>query len=60
MAHWLTGFTGEAVALKPDLDQVPALAIERDQQWKRVARAAFLSDEEKRRLLGLPPLGDVG
>ena len=60
VAHWLTGFTGEAVALKPDLDQVPALAIERDQQWKRVARAAFLSEEEKRRLLGLPPLGDVG
>ena len=60
VAHWLTGFTGEAVALKPDLDQVPALAIEREQQWKRVARAAFLSDEEKRRLLGLPPLEDVG
>jgi HK97 family phage portal protein len=26
VAHWLSGFTGEPVELKPDLDQVPALA----------------------------------
>ena len=60
VAHWLTGFTGEKVDLKPDLDQVPALAVERDQQWRRVAEATFLSDAEKRRLLGLPAIGDDG
>jgi HK97 family phage portal protein len=54
--HWLAGFTGEAVELKPDLDQVPALAVERDQQWARVAAADFLSAAEKRAILGLPPL----
>ena len=58
VAHWLTGFTGEVVELKPDLDQVPALAAERDQQWRRVSKASFLSDAEKRRLLGLPAYGD--
>jgi len=58
LAHWLAGFTGEAVALKPDLDQVPALAAERDQQWKRVADADFLTAAEKRALLGLPKLSD--
>ncbi|MDJ0627305.1 MAG: phage portal protein [Rhodobacter sp.] len=58
VAHWLSEFGGEAVELKPDLDQVPALAAERDQHWRRVAAAAFLTDAEKRRLLGLPPLAE--
>ena len=58
LAHWLSGFTGEAVALRPDLDQLPALAGERDQQWQRVGAASFLTDAEKRALLGLPRLAD--
>jgi HK97 family phage portal protein len=57
VGHWLSGFTGEPVSLMPDLDQVPALAAERDQQWRRVASAGFLTDAEKRALLGLPKLG---
>ncbi|MFN3292511.1 MAG: phage portal protein, partial [Gemmobacter sp.] len=56
LAHWLSGFGGGAVELKPDLDQVPALAAERDAQWARVASADFLTLAEKRSLLGLPPL----
>ncbi len=58
LAHWLSGYSGEAVELKPDLDQVPALAEERDQQWARVGTASFLTDAEKRALLGLPRLAD--
>lgn len=58
VADWLSGFTGDALELKPDLDQVPALAGERDAQWARVAGADFLSQSEKRTLLGLPGLGD--
>ncbi len=57
ISHWLSGFTGEAVELKPDLDQIPALAAERDQQWARVGAAEFLSSAEKRAILGLPALG---
>jgi len=56
LSYWLSGFLGQAVTLKPDLDQVPALAAERDQLWTRVSSAAFLTDAEKRTLLGLPPL----
>lgn len=56
VAHWLSGFIPGAVELKPDLDQVPALAVEREQQWRRVGEATFLTDAEKRVLLGLPPL----
>lgn len=59
LAHWLSGFAGEAVELKPDLDQVPALAVERDQQWARVAGADFLTVTEKRMLLGLPKLAET-
>ncbi|MCC6304191.1 MAG: phage portal protein [Rhodobacteraceae bacterium] len=55
MAEWLGRFGGEAVELRPDLDRVPALAAERDQHWSRVGAAAFLTDAEKRVLLGLPP-----
>ncbi|MDQ1847785.1 phage portal protein [Gemmobacter fulvus] len=58
VSHWLTGFSGEAVELKPDLDQVPALAAERDQQWARVGAAEFLTQAEKRVLLGLPRLSE--
>ncbi|WP_372572933.1 phage portal protein [Ruegeria jejuensis] len=54
LSEWLSGFSGEAVELKPDLDQVPALATERDAQWTRVNNADFLSGAEKRALLGLP------
>jgi HK97 family phage portal protein len=56
ISTWLSKFTGEAVELRPDLDQVPALAAERDQQWARVGAADFLTTNEKRVLLGLPPL----
>jgi HK97 family phage portal protein len=59
LAHWLSVFAGEAVDLKPDLDQVPALAGERDQQWARVAVADFLTAAEKRMLLGLPKLAEA-
>jgi HK97 family phage portal protein len=58
MSEWLSGHTGEDLMLKPDLDQVPALSAERDAQWSRVSRAEFLSDAEKRSLLGLPALAE--
>lgn len=56
LGTWLAMYVGEDLVLKPDLDQVPALAAERDAQWGRVAQADFLSAAEKRALLGLPPL----
>jgi len=34
------------------------LAAERDAQWSRVSAAAFLSDAEKRALLGLPAVAN--
>ena len=56
VAWWLSEHLGAEIELRPDPDQIPALAEERDQQWRRVAQATFLTDAEKRALLGLPPL----
>lgn len=59
IGEWLSAHLGEAVELRPDLDQVPALSAEREAQWQRIGQASFLTDAEKRALLGLPPL-EVG
>jgi len=58
VSAWLSGFAGAMVELRPDLDQIPALAVERDQQWTRVGAADFLTVAEKRAALGLPKLAD--
>lgn len=60
VSHWLRGFLDEPVTLQPDLDQVPALSAERDAQWRRISDASFLSDAEKRALLGLPKIAEAG
>ncbi|WP_339948952.1 phage portal protein [uncultured Albimonas sp.] len=56
-AAWLSAQAGEAIVLKPDLDALPALAPEREALWRRVTEADFLSEDEKRAMLGLPPGG---
>jgi HK97 family phage portal protein len=56
LSGWLTKHYTQTLVLKPDLDNIPALASERDTQWKRVAGADFLTNTEKRALLGLPAL----
>ena len=38
-----------------DLDRVPALADDREKLWAQVGGASFLSDAEKRAMLGLAP-----
>jgi phage portal protein BeeE len=37
----------------PELDHVEALAEDRAALWKRVGEATFLTDAEKRRMLGI-------
>ena len=39
--------------LAVDLDRIPALAEDRERLWSQVSAAAFLSDAEKRTMLGL-------
>jgi HK97 family phage portal protein len=49
----VTWFPEERLAI--DLDRVPALADDREKLWAQVGAATFLSDEEKRAMLGLAP-----
>lgn len=44
--------------LMVDLDRVPALTEDRERLWSQVSDADFLSDDEKRELLGLTPKGE--
>ncbi len=59
LSHWLGLHLGERAALLVDRDRVPALGSERDAEWTRIAAADFLTTDEKRRLLGLAPLGEA-
>src|SRR5919107_693500 len=52
LAHWLSPAWGDAVRLEPDLDAVEALATERESLWRRVSAASFLTEEEKREVVG--------
>ncbi|MFZ5618818.1 MAG: phage portal protein [Pseudomonadota bacterium] len=53
LSSWLGAeFSGARVEC--DAGRIEALAADRDAEWARVSAAAFLSDDEKRRALGLP------
>lgn len=53
MAEAMTGFLCEGgMRLAHDLDQVEALAADREALWARVGKAEFLTDDEKRQAVG--------
>ena len=52
LTAWLAPVYGDGLRLEADLDQVSALAAERDALWSRVSSAGFLSDTEKREAVG--------
>ena len=56
LGAWLGGSFGGSLRLVPDLDEIPALSVEREALWKRVGEAAFLTDDEKRAAVGYEPL----
>jgi HK97 family phage portal protein len=55
LASWWPG-----VRLAIDIDQVSALAEDRERLWRQVAAADFLSDDEKREMLGFDRRNDGG
>lgn len=54
LSAWLPAFYAETFQIKVDFDHVPALAEEREALWRRITASDFLTDAEKRQLLGLP------
>ena len=56
LAEWLGPAYGLSnISLQPDLDDIPALAIEQDSLWVRLEKATFLTDDEKRAAVGYGP-----
>ncbi|WP_316858044.1 phage portal protein [uncultured Cohaesibacter sp.] len=58
MARWLSPAYDLPFELKVDLDQVTALASEREALWQRVGNASFLDENEKRIAVGYSPRSD--
>lgn len=54
LTNWFAPVWPDAAVICQASD-IEALSAERDALWTRVARADFLTDDEKRGLLGLPP-----
>lgn len=56
LTNWLTpkfaGMAGDGWHLVPDFDEVPALAERRAARFDRIANASFLTDDQKRKILG--------
>ena len=58
MSLWLAW--GGGLELRPDLDAIEALSVERDQLWARLEKAGFLSVDEKRAAAGYGPAASDG
>jgi len=50
---WLARYYPGNLQLRYDVQTISALGLKREKLWQRVGNATFLSDEEKRELLGL-------
>jgi len=53
LGSWLAPAFGGSLSLVPDLENVEALAEDRSALWARVGAAEFLSDGEKRAMVGV-------
>jgi HK97 family phage portal protein len=54
--HWLAPLFGENLTLDYDTDSIPALAPKREALWAKLENASFLTMNEKRELVGYPPV----
>ncbi len=51
--NWLVPMFDGYLTLTLDSDAIPVLAAKRDAYWDRISKTDFLSDDEKRKLLGI-------
>lgn len=56
MSNWLCSFYQQKLELKYDIDSISALSSRREEVWRRVESCSFLSINEKRQAVGLPPV----
>jgi phage portal protein BeeE len=53
LGHWLAPVYGSGFEIVADVDHIEALAEDRAAMWARVGGASFLTDAEKRKMLGV-------
>lgn len=53
LGGWLLPRYGDGFSIDIDLDEIPALAVEREKLWARLDSASFLTVNEKRKAVGL-------
>lgn len=53
LSGWLLPRFGEGFSLTLDIDEIPALSVEREKLWARLERTSFLTVNEKRKAIGL-------
>ena len=53
---WLSPFFEEAITFDYNTEGIPALAPKREALWGKIEKASFLTLNEKRALLGYPPI----
>jgi len=56
--HWLVPLYEDSLSLDYDTESIPALAPKREALWGKIEKASFLTLNEKRELVGYPPLPD--
>lgn len=54
--NWLVPLFGSDLHLTYDTHSISALSLRREQVWDRVNKSDFLTQDEKRMMVGLPPL----
>lgn len=55
-SNWISQKYNEEIEIIFDLDNVHALTSRRDILWQKISSADFLSTDEKREILGFPPI----
>jgi len=55
ISQWLAPAFASPAELRPDLDRVEALSVEREALWRRIDAASFLTPDEKREAVGYGP-----
>ncbi|MEZ0226547.1 MAG: phage portal protein [Alphaproteobacteria bacterium] len=54
--NWLCPRFGSDIHIDYDIDGIEALSPRREKTWARISAASFMTPNEKRRALGLPPI----
>jgi HK97 family phage portal protein len=56
LSQWFSSMLGEEIKIDFDRDSISALAEKRENVWAKISSANFMTINEKRALIGLPPI----